>query len=64
MHVQESKRWSPELLEAAMATIAERADHDVAFRRRAMENPRQVIEEITGLPLPEKVRVSLFEEDA
>ncbi|MCY4167597.1 MAG: NHLP leader peptide family RiPP precursor [Rhodobacter sp.] len=44
--------------------IKARADEDPAFRARLMDDPKAVIEEVTGLDVPDAINVHVHEESA
>ncbi|MEI6577671.1 MAG: NHLP leader peptide family RiPP precursor [Bacteroidota bacterium] len=43
--------------------IVEKAMRDPLFRKRLLENPRAVIEEETGITIPESVIIKIIEEE-
>jgi hypothetical protein len=46
-----------------LATIAERASRDAAFRKKLIEDPHGAILEATGAPVPPALRIKFVEKD-
>jgi hypothetical protein len=46
-----------------LATIAERASRDAAFRKKLIEDPHAAILEATGAPVPPALRIKFVEKD-
>jgi len=47
----------------AIAAIATRAAQDADFRKRLLCDPRGAIEEMTGVPVPDTLRIQFIEKD-
>ena len=50
-------------MESAAATLAARCYQDADFARKLRENPRAVIEELSGKKLPESLAIEVHEND-
>lgn len=50
--------------QAALEAVLEKAAQDPEVRRRLQEEPAAVIEETTGMPLPEGTRIKFFDASA
>jgi hypothetical protein len=45
-------------------SLIEKATKDHAFRRQLMENPKTIVEQETGITLPDGLKIRVLEEDA
>lgn len=56
-----SHQWTPEKWQEATTAIMRRAATDVAFRKRALSDPRGVIKEVSGLDMHPNARIRFAE---
>jgi hypothetical protein len=52
-----------EIIEGALHLIAAKAAQDRAFRTLLLRDPHAAIQQVTGIPVPDKLRIKFIEKD-
>lgn len=53
--------WNPDTIKETLIAFRQRAAHDEAFRRVALDNPKQAFKMLTGKELPEHFHLRTVE---
>ncbi len=56
--------WTEEKINQTMIDIKKRASDDEAYRQLCLDNPKEAIRKISGMEVPEGVKINIIENDA
>ncbi len=56
--------WTEEKNNQTMIDIKKRASEDEAFRKLCLDNPNEVIKKISGMEVPEGVKINIMENES
>ncbi len=55
--------WTEEKINQVITDIKKRASEDEDFRKLCLDNPNEVIKQISGMEVPEGVKINIIEND-
>ncbi len=55
--------WTEEKINQTIIDIKKRASEDEAYRKLCLDNPNEAVKKISGIEMPDSVRVNIIEND-
>ncbi len=55
--------WTEEKINQTITDVKKRAAEDEAFRKLCLDNPDEAIKQISGMEVPEGVKINIIEND-
>jgi hypothetical protein len=55
--------WTEEKINQTIADIKKKASEDEDFRKQCLDNPNEAIKQISGMEVPDGVKINIIEND-
>ncbi len=55
--------WTEEKINQTMIDIKKRASEDEAYRQLCLDNPNEAIKQVSGMEVPEGLKINIIEND-
>jgi len=56
-------KWTEEIIKQTITGIKKKASEDQTFRKLCLDNPDEAIKQISGMEVPEGVKINIIEND-
>ena len=56
-------KWTEEKINQTIIDIKKKASEDESFRKLCMDNPNEAIKQVSGMDVPEGVKINIIEND-
>jgi len=56
--------WTEEKINQTIADIKKKASEDGSFRKLCLDNPNEAIKQVSGMEVPEGVKINIIESDS
>jgi len=55
--------WTEEKINQTITDVKKKASEDEAFRKLCLDNPNEAIKQVSGMEVPEGVKINIIEND-